>query len=317
MKLAQLKTLTELVRHNCNVTRTAHTLHTAQSAISRQIQLLEDELGSPLFHRRGKRLVKPTALCSQVLDQIAQIQRSEANIRALAVHSSSIDSGVIRIGTTHTQARFFLPSVVALFRQQFPKVKVVIEQAVPQALVRLLRENQVDLAICTEAIGDASDLVTHECYTWTHALVCTKTHPLAHSPLPLRLDVLSKHDLITYTHQFAGGSHIRATFSQAGLQAPIVLAAADSDVIKTYVRLGLGAGIIASMSVNPNSDTELLTFPVGHLFGTHSTCVAWHSGAVLPSFVEQFKGILISEGKKLAAQLPGSLNDDPFSQATA
>jgi len=301
MKLAQLKMLAELVRQGSNVSRTAQALFIAQSAISRQIHLLEEELGNPLFLRRGKRLIEPTSLCTQVLDQINQIERAEANIRNLAANAANADTGVLHIGTTHTQARFFLPPIVAEFRRRFPRVELVIEQGVPNKLVDMLRDNLVDLAICTEAIGKPSDLTSMPCYGWSHALVCRADHSLAKTNGSLTLEQLAKQDLVTYSHQFAGGSHIRDTFSRAGLRPHIVLAAADSDVIKTYVRLGLGVGIIAAMSLDADKDGDLVSLPLGHLFGENVTRVAWRTSAVFPAFADACRQLMLRQGAKLAA----------------
>ncbi|WAC74097.1 CysB family HTH-type transcriptional regulator [Roseateles sp. SL47] len=286
MNLQQLRIVREAVQQNFNLTEVAAALFTSQSGVSKHIKDLEDELGVELFQRRGKRLLgltEPGKEVAQVVDRMLQDVR---NIKRLAQQFSSADQGQLTIATTHTQARYALPQVVARFKAAYPRVHLVLHQGSPAEIVSLLQSGEADVGIATEALGRDEAFVTFPFYEWRHAVVVPEGHPLTQQPLTL--EALSEQALITYHEGYTGRARIDASFAQAGLAPDIVMSALDADVIKTYVQVGLGVGIIAAMAFEPNRDAGLQRLDASHLFPANTTRIALKRGHYLRGFAYRF-----------------------------
>jgi len=302
MNLHQFRFVQEAVRRNLNLTEAARALHTSQPGVSKAILELEDELGIDIFARHGKRLKRLTEPGEQVLASIEVILREVANLRKIGAHYSQQDSGTLSIATTHTQARYVLPQPVARLREKFPQVHISLHQGAPDQVARMLIEETADIGIATESLAEVPELVTLPCYEWQHVLVMPSQHPLAALPR-ITLDDIAPHDLITYHPSFTGRSRIDQAFAARKLQPRIVLEAIDSDVIKTYVRLGMGLGIVAEMAVRDSPQdamTDLQVRPLGPLLGRNTARVAFKRGAYLRLYVLQFAELL-------SDRLPASL----------
>jgi LysR family cys regulon transcriptional activator len=292
MNLHQFRFVQEAVRRNLNLTETAKALFTSQPGISKAILELEEELGIDLFVRHGKRLRRVTEPGQQVLKAIEVILREVANMRRIGEEFSKQDAGTLSIAATHTQARYFLPEPVAQLRRRFPKVQVSLHQGAPDQVVQMLLDGTADIGLATESLSDVDDLVSLPCYEWEHVAVMRADHPLA-AVERLTLDQLAQETLISYHPSFTGRRRIDAAFGQRRLKPNIALEAIDSDVIKTYVRSGLGIGIVAEMAVRDDPPGgELVHRPAGHLFGRNVTRVAFRRGAYLRSFVLAFAELL-------------------------
>ena len=291
MNLQQLKYLLAVVDHGLNVSDAAVALYTSQPGISKQIRQLEDELGLRVFVRQGKRLASLTPAGEIVVATARRALREIANMKRVADEFRSEDAGALSIATTHTQARYVLPKVLSAFADEFPKVRVMLHQGNPVQVAEQTAAGNVDLGIATESLSDYPELVTLPCYRWNRCVLVPKGHPLAKTK-PLTLEALAQHPIITYDFAFTGRSAINAAFAAKGLEPNVVLTALDSDVIKTYVELGLGVGIIASMAYDPERDSALQAFNASHLFGSNTTRVAVRRGAYLRhytyDFIEQF-----------------------------
>lgn len=286
MNLQQLRIVREAVQQNFNLTEVAAALFTSQSGVSKHIKDLEDELGVELFQRRGKRLLgltEPGKEVAQVADRMLQDLR---NIKRLAQQFSSADQGQLTIATTHTQARYALPQVVARFKAAYPRVHLVLHQGSPAEIVSLLQSGEADVGIATEALGRDDAFVTFPFYEWHHAVVVPQGHPLAEQPVTL--EALAERPLITYHEGYTGRARIDASFAQAGLAPDIVMSALDADVIKTYVQVGLGVGIIAAMAFEPNRDAGLQRLDASHLFPVNTTRIALKRGHYLRGFAYRF-----------------------------
>ena len=292
MNLHQFRFVQEAVRRNLNLTETAKALFTSQPGISKAILELEEELGIDIFARHGKRLRRVTEPGQEVLKAIDIILREVANLKRIGEEFSKQEAGTLSIATTHTQARYVLPGPVAQLRQRYPKVQVVLHQGTPEQVARMLLAETADIGLATESLGDFDDLVTLPCYEWQHALVVPRTHALAGMER-LSLEQLAGEPLVTYHPTVSGRSRIDTAFAKARLKPQVALEALDSDVIKTYVRLGLGVGIVAEMAVRDDpADAELLSRPAGHLFGQNVARVAFRRGAYLRHFVYTFAELL-------------------------
>lgn len=291
MNFQQLRAAHEAARQNFNLTVVAQVLYTTQPAISRQIRELEDELGVVLFTRRGKRLTGHTAAGRDIAPVIERLLREQSNLRTAAADFKQRDEGELVVATTHTQARYALPSVVAQFRRKFPRVKLAFHQAEPQRIVDAVRSGEADIGIATESLARATDLLSFPCYTWNHVIVTPRDHPLARAARPTLADVAAS-PIVTYEVIFTGRPHIDDAFARAGITPDIVLTALDSDVIKTYVREGLGIGIIAAMAFDERTDGDLVKIDAAHLFASNITRLAIRRGVELRSycydFIEQF-----------------------------
>ncbi|RYG29100.1 MAG: LysR family transcriptional regulator, partial [Burkholderiales bacterium] len=244
MNLHQFRFVQEAVRRNLNLTEAAKALHTSQPGVSKAIIELEEELGVEIFARHGKRLKRVTEPGEHVLKSIELIMREVGNLRRIGEQFSAEDSGTLSIATTHTQARYVLPVPVAKLREAYPKVNVSLHQGSPDQVARMVIDEVAEIGIATESLADYSELVTLPCYEWQHALVLPQGHPLAHTE-KLTLEDIAQEPIITYHPSFTGRTRIDTAFAARKLTPRIALEAIDSDVIKTYVRLGLGLGIVA------------------------------------------------------------------------
>ena len=292
MNLHQFRFVQEAVRRGLNLTETAKALHTSQPGVSKAILELEEELGIDVFARHGKRLRRITEPGEQVLKAIEIILREVGNLKRIGDEFSKQDAGHLSIATTHTQARYVLPEPVALLMRRFPKVKVALHQGNPEQVAQMLIEERADIGLATESLAGFDELVTLPCYTWQHMMVVPAAHPLAAVERPT-LEQLAAVPLVSYHPSFTGRARIDAAFARARLTPEVVLEAIDSDVIKTYVRSGLGVGIVAEMATRDDAvGGDLVSRPVGHLFGDNVSRVAFKRGAYLRSFVYTFAELL-------------------------
>ena len=295
MNLHQFRFVQEAVRRNLNLTETAQALHTSQPGVSKAIIELEEELGIEVFARHGKRLKRVTEPGIHVLRSIDIILREVGNLRRIGEQFSKQDSGTLSIATTHTQARYVLPQPVAKLREAFPKVNVSLHQGSPDQVAKMLIDEVAEIGIATESLARYPDLVALPCYEWQHMLVVPCGHPLA-SKTNISLADLALEPLITYHPSFTGRTKIDQAFAAAHLEPRIALEAIDSDVIKTYVRLGLGVGIIAEMAIRDDgTNNDLVALPAGALFGVNVAKVAFKRSAYLRNFVYTFAQLLSSD----------------------
>ena len=292
MNLHQFRFVQEAVRRQLNLTETAKALHTSQPGVSKAILELEEELGVDIFARHGKRLRRITEPGAEVLRAIEIIMREVGNLKRIGDEFSMQDAGTLSIATTHTQARYFLPAPIAQLRKRFPKVNVSLHQGTPRQVAQMVIEETAELGLATESIAGFDELVTLPLYDWHHVVVFPAGHPLAQVERPT-LEQLAAEPLISYHPSFTGRTRVDDAFAARRLKPNVVLEAIDADVIKTYVRLGLGVGIVAEMAVRddpPNGD--LVWRPVGHLFGRNVTRLAFKRGAYLRSFVYAFAELM-------------------------
>lgn len=293
MNLHQIRFVCETVKQNFSLTEAAKALFTSQPGVSKAIIELEDELGFQVFKRHGKRLKGLTVPGELVYQSCERVLGELENIRAVGEEFASRDSGRLTVGVTHTQARYVLPQAVAAFTKKFPKVKLVLLQGTPQQLAEWVRKDQVDLAVATEALAGEADLVTFPCFDWGHVLVASngdkRLKPfLGNEARQVALADVAKLPVITYEGQFAGRKRIDNAFQRAGLTLDVVLEAIDADVIKTYVGLGLGVGIIAEVAFDPHKDNDLAAISVAHLFGKNTTRLALRQGVFMRTVMYEF-----------------------------
>ena len=292
MNLHQFRFVQEAVRRQLNLTEAAKALHTSQPGISKAILELEEELGIDIFVRYGKRLKRVTEPGAQVLRSVEIIMREVANLKRIGDEFSKQEAGTLSIATTHTQARYFLPGPVAQLRRRYPKVQVVLHQGMPEQVAAMLLDDVAEIGLATEALGAHPGLITMPCYEWQHVLVMPAGHPLAEVERPT-LEQLAAQPLVLYHPAVAGRSRIDQAFARAALAPTVALEAIDSDVIKTYVRLGLGLGIVAEAAMaGEAADADLVARPLGHLFGSNVARVAFKRGAYLRQFVHAFAELL-------------------------
>ncbi|QAZ41141.1 transcriptional regulator [Methylibium sp. Pch-M] len=295
MNLHQFRFVQEAVRRNLNLTETAKALHTSQPGISKAILELEGELGIDIFARHGKRLKRITEPGQQVLSAIEIIMREVGNLKRIGEEYSQQDAGTLSIATTHTQARYVLPGPVAALRKRHPKVAISLHQGTPEQVAQMLIDETAEVGLATESLSDFESLVTLPCYDWQHVVVLPLNHPLA-AHERLNLEQLAQEPLISYHPSFTGRTRIDQAFATRGLKPNIVLEAIDSDVIKTYVRLGLGVGIVAEMAVRDDPACapggDLVTRAAGQLFGNNVARLAFKRGAYLRNFVYGFAELL-------------------------
>ena len=295
MNLHQFRFVQEAIRRNLNLTETAKALHTSQPGVSKAIIELEEELGIEIFARHGKRLKRVTEPGTHVLKSIDLIMREVGNLRRIGDQYSKQDSGTLSIATTHTQARYVLPQPIAKLRLAYPKVNVSLHQGSPDQVAQMLLDEVAEIGIATESLTQYADLITLPCYEWQHMLVLPLNHPLATRNI-VTLEDLALEPLITYHPSFTGRTKIDQAFAALHLQPRIALEAIDSDVIKTYVRVGLGVGLLAEMAIRDDgSNSDLVAIPVGHLFGINVARVAFKRSAYLRNFVYTFAELLSSD----------------------
>ncbi len=309
MNLHQFRFVQEAVRRNLNLTETAKALHTSQPGISKAILELEEELGVDIFARHGKRLRRVTEPGQLVLKSVEVIMRELANLKRIGEEYSKQDTGTLSIATTHTQARYFLPGPVAQLRKQFPRVQVVLHQGMPEQVARMLLDDVAEIALATESLSTHEGLLTLPCYEWQHVMVVPASHPLAQVERPT-LEQLAAHPLVLYHPTVTGRTRIDQAFDRARLKPTVALEAIDSDVIKTYVRLGLGVGVVTELAMQP-AEADLVSKPLGHLFGSNTTHVAFKRGAYLRQFVLAFAELLSPHltGKLIERAMSGQGTD--------
>jgi LysR family transcriptional regulator, cys regulon transcriptional activator len=291
MNLHQLRFVREAVRQNFNLTDAAKALFTSQPGVSKAIIELEEELGVDIFTRHGKRIRGLTEPGRLVLNSVELIMQEIDSLKRIGKEYAAQDSGSFTIATTHTQARYMLPKVVQAFMQRFPKVRLSLLQGNPRQIADMVKNDQADLAIATESIAAVDGLITLPCYQWEHVLVVPHEHPLTRSKA-ISLEEIAEYPLITYDAAFAGRSKVDHAFELRQLKPDVLLEAIDADVIKTYVELGMGVGIIAGMAFDPERDRNLRAIPVGQLFGMNVSRVAVKQGAYLRSYVYTFIELL-------------------------
>jgi LysR family transcriptional regulator, cys regulon transcriptional activator len=310
MNLHQFRFVQEAARRNLNLTETAKALHTSQPGVSKAIIELEDELGIEIFARHGKRLKRITEPGQHVLQSIELILREVNNLKKIGEQFSAQDSGTLSIATTHTQARYVLPLPVAKLREKYPQVNISLHQGAPDQVARMLLDDTAEIGIATESLSAYEDLVTLPCYEWQHVLVLPLDHPLA-AKTSLSLEDIASEPLITYHPSFTGRSRIDQAFAAKKITPRIALEAIDSDVIKTYVRLGLGIGIVAEMAVKDDPIKDLAVRPLGALLGMNVARVAFKRGAYLRQFVYQFAEMLSDRltAPLVARAMIGHVND--------
>ncbi|KMQ80600.1 Cys regulon transcriptional activator CysB [Candidatus Burkholderia pumila] len=284
MNLHQFRFVREAVRQNFNLTEAAKALYTSQPGVSKAIIEMEDELGVEIFTRHGKRMRSLTEPGRIILASVEKILQEVESLKRVGKDYAAQDQGNLVIAATHTQARYSLPSAIAEFKKRFPKVHLSILQGSPTQVAEMVIHDQADIAIATEAIANYKELVSLPCFQWQHLAVMLPEHPLLERKL-LTLDDLVQYPLITYEAAFAGRTKINHAFGLRNMTPDIVLEAIDADVIKTYVELGLGVGIMADIAFNPERDRYLRAMPVRHLFGTNLTRLALKQGAYLRSYV--------------------------------
>ncbi|AGA89757.1 transcriptional regulator [Thioflavicoccus mobilis 8321] len=287
MNLQQLRYVQEIARRGLNVSEAAESLHTSQPGISKQIRQLEAELGIEIFVRHGKRLVEVTEPGRQVLAIAARLLGDLDNLRQVGREFSDKTKGRLAIATTHTQARYTLPTAIQAFIAAYPGVELSLHQGNPSQICEMVLRGEADMAIATEAIADHADLLTLPCYRWNRVVVAPLGHPLL-AASRLTLEDLADWPIVTYDAAFAGRSRIDHAFQARGLAPRVVLSAADSDVIKTYVRMGLGLGIVAEMAYDPVQDADLGVLDAAHLFETSVTSIGLRRNAWLRSYVYAF-----------------------------
>ena len=306
MNLHQFRFVQEAARRQLNLTEAAKALHTSQPGVSKAILELEDELGVDIFARHGKRLRRVTEPGQQVLKSIEVILREVGNLKRIGEEFSKQDAGTLSIATTHSQARYFLPEPIAQLRRRFPKVNVSLHQGSPDQVARMVIEEIADVGIATEALDAHEELISLPCYEWQHVLVMPPGHPLAQLER-IELEDLAIQPLVSYHPSFSGRTRVDQAFAARRLKPNVVLEAIDSDVIKTYVRLGLGVGIVAEIAVRDDPPGgDLVSRPLGHLFGHNVTRIAFKRGAYLRSFVYAFTEMLSERlGRQLVLQALG------------
>jgi LysR family cys regulon transcriptional activator len=287
MKLQQLRYIWEVAHHELNVSATAQSLYTSQPGISKQIRLLEDELGVEVFARSGKHLTHITPAGEVILQTAGEVLRKVESIKQVAQEYSNEKKGALSIATTHTQARYALPKTIRKFIDRYPDVALHMHQGTPMQISEMAADGTVDFAIATEALELFSDLIMMPCYRWNRCILVPRDHPLA-AQSELTLEDVAAHPIVTYVFGFTGRSKLDEAFVEKGLEPRVVFTAADADVIKTYVRLGLGIGIVAAMAYDESKDSDLLALDASHLFASSVTRIGCRRGTFLRGYMYEF-----------------------------
>jgi LysR family cys regulon transcriptional activator len=311
MKLQQLRYLVEVARQGLNVSEAAEALYTSQPGISKQVKLLEEELGIVVFERSGKRLTGITEPGQAVLDISTRILREAENLKRVGEEYAGGDSGSLTLATTHTQARYALPEVVRQFVERHPKVRLALHQGTPTQIADWVLRGEADIGIATESLDQYAGLVTLPCYQWTHCVIAPKGHPILASGTP-SLPELARWPLVTYDPAFSGGSRIVKAFERHELTPNIVLAAIDADVIKTYVSIGLGVGIVAKHAYDPERDPQLGALDAGHLFDSNTTRLALRRGTYLRHYEYELIELFASHLTRRAVDMAMSGGGDSY-----
>ena len=287
MKLQQLRYIVEITNNNLNVSATAQSLFTSQPGISKQVRLLEDELGVQIFERTGKHLSQVTPAGKDIIRISSEILGKVESIKAVASQHTHPDQGSLNISTTHTQARYALPEVITGFIERYPKVSLHMHQGTPIQISESVAKGASDFAIATEAMHLYQDLIMLPCYHWNRCILVPKDHPLATVTKPSIAD-LAEYSLVTYVFGFTGRSELDTAFNKAGFEPKVVFTATDADVIKTYVRLGIGIGVLASMAIDTEHDSDLVAIDASHLFSPSTTKIGFRKGTFLRSYMYDF-----------------------------
>ncbi len=306
MKLQQLRYIWEVAHHDLNVSATAQSLYTSQPGISKQIRLLEDELGVEVFARSGKHLTRITPAGEKIIEKAGEILRKVESIKQVAQEFSNEKKGTLAIATTHTQARYALPAVIQEFISKYPDVALNMHQGTPSQISEMAADGTVDFAIATEALEMFSDLIMMPCYKWNRCILVPRNHPLAQIQR-LTLQDVGQYAIVTYVFGFTGRSRLDDAFIKEGIAPKVVFTAADADVIKTYVRLGLGIGIVAKMAYDPELDKDLVPLDASHLFEPSVTHIGFRRGTFLRGFMYEFI-------EKFAPHLTRELVDEAISR---
>lgn len=318
MKLRQLHYIHEVAQRGLNVTAAADALFTSQPGVSKQIRLLEEELGVDIFQRNGKHLSEVTPAGKRILEYTARLLAEAENIKNIAEEFHDTDRGDLIIATTHTQARYALPPVIQKFRTRFPRVTLHLHQGSPPQIAKMAAEGQADFAIATEAMEHFEQLVMLPSYHWNRCVLVKPGHPLTEKK-KLTLKDVAAHPIVTYTFGFTGRSKLDQAFAAHGLKPDVVLTAVDADVIKTYVRAGLGIGIIANMAYDERTDKDLIRLPADHLFEPSTTHIGFRRGMFLRGYMYEFMRIfathLTQEKVDEIAAIPDSGERTQRSQA--
>jgi LysR family cys regulon transcriptional activator len=291
MKLHQLRYLAAVAQSGLNITAAAQKLHTSQPGVSKQIKLLEDELGFQIFVREGRNLTRITPAGQQVIDRAQRILKEAQSIRDLSTELRDEGRGSLSIGTTHTQARYVLPDVIREFRNRYPNVRLNLHQGTSEQIAEMVAQDRIDCAIATGSEQLFTELTLLPCYRWYRTVIVPRSHPLGATAGRLTLRTLSAYPIITYTFSFAGPSSLQEAFTRAGLTPNVAITARDADVIETYVRLGLGVGIVAHMAINEN-DPDLVAIDASHLFAAHTTWIGFRRGTLLRKYMYDFAQLL-------------------------
>jgi LysR family cys regulon transcriptional activator len=290
MKLHQLRYLAAVAQSGLNITAAAQKLHTSQPGVSKQIKLLEDELGFQIFVREGRNLTRITPAGVQVIERALKILQEAQSIRDLSTELRDEGRGSLSIGTTHTQARYVLPSVIREFLTRYPQVRLNLHQGTSEQIAEMVASDRIDCAIATGSEQLFGDLTLLPCYRWHRTVIVPRSHPLADGGR-LTFKALAAYPLITYTFSFTGPSSLHEAFARAGMVPNIAITARDADVIETYVRLGLGVGIVAHMAIDEN-DPDLKAIDAGHLFAAHTTWIGFRRGTLLRKYMYEFAQLL-------------------------
>lgn len=287
MKLHQLRYIREVARQGLNVSTAAQALHTSQPGVSKQIQLLEEELGLQVFHRSGKRLTSVTEPGQAILEMAERVLREMENIKRVGEDFTQENEGCLTIATTHTQARYRLPPAVKAFVERYPSVRLNIHQGSPTQVAELVANGEADIGIATESIAEQESLAALPCYKWNRCVVVQQGHPLL-TDVPLTLEKIARYPIVTYDLGFTGSTSVKRVFEAQNLQPNIVLTAIDSDVIKTYVELGIGVGLLARMAYSEERDRNLAMLDAAHLFPESTTYLGVRRDAYLRGYVYEF-----------------------------
>ncbi|MEO7775263.1 MAG: HTH-type transcriptional regulator CysB [Steroidobacteraceae bacterium] len=308
MKLHQLRYLVAVAENGLNITAAAVKLHTSQPGVSKQLKLLEEELGFQIFLREGRALTRMTPVGAQIVERAQRILHELKSIRRLSDDLKNEAGGVLSIGTTHTQARYVLPHVIRAFRERYPEVKLHLHQGTSEQIAEMMDADQIDFAIATGSHELFPEVVKLPCYRWFRAVVVPQHHPLAKEK-KLTLKLLAQYPIITYTFSFAGPSSLHQLFADVGLEPNVALTARDADVIKTYVRLGMGVGIVAHMAMDA-ADTDLVVLDASHLFPLHTTWIGFRRGLLLRKYMYVFVQLLAPHADRRTIDKASELPDN-------
>ena len=308
MKLQQLHYIREVARHGLNVSATAEKLYTSQSGISKQIRMLEDELGLKIFQRGGKHLTEVTHAGKVIIELAGEILEKVDKLKQVALEYTDENKGTLSIATTHTQARYVLPSIVRHFRKKYPDVALHMHQGTPMQISELAAKGTVEFAIATEALELFDNLVMMPCYHWNRSVIVPRDHPLARLDR-LSLEAIAAYPIVTYVFGFTGRSQLDLAFDRVGLKPQVVFTATDADVIKTYVRTGMGAGIVASMAYDRELDADLVSIDASHLFDRATTRIGFRRGIFMRNYMYEFIELFAPHLKREVVQQAARTDD--------